>query len=323
MTQKKSKWQPIVTSITLLLGIALFVWLTLQQDSAKLYQAFLTVGWHGLLYVVAAHLFFPMVFSTQGWRVLLSHPPSFVLFYRARWIREAAKNLLPLMQLGGDAVGARVLVLGKVSTKDASIITIGDITTEAAALIPFSIVAIVLAVDIANGLNDPDMLQSAIGGGIVLVILTCAFLIMQKLGIFRFIENLLLSKFDTTIDLHDSLMTLYGDMRKSLTSTGWHCLGWLAGSLEIWIIFYVMGAPISYSEAILMEGLGQAIKSVTFFVPAGIGVQEGSFILIGSGLGLAPEIALAASLIRRCRHLIIGIPALIYWSRMEYDGKQS
>jgi hypothetical protein len=66
-----------------------------------------------------------------------------------------------------------------------------------------------------------------------------------------------------------------------------------------------------------IEGLVYAIRSVTFFIPLGAGVQEGGYVLIGGLLGLSPELALALSLLKRGRDLVIGTPALVCWQLIE------
>ncbi|HMJ49089.1 MAG TPA: hypothetical protein VK440_00755, partial [Burkholderiales bacterium] len=60
-----------------------------------------------------------------------------------------------------------------------------------------------------------------------------------------------------------------------------------------------------------------ALKSLAFFVPLGAGVQEGGYVLIGGLLGLSPDLALAVSLLKRARDLIIGLPALLVWHHIE------
>ena len=70
----------------------------------------------------------------------------------------------------------------------------------------------------------------------------------------------------------------------------------------------------------MLESLGQAARSAGFMVPGGLGIQEGGFLLIGSHIGLTPELALSLSLIKRGRELIIGIPGLIAWQIAEGRG---
>ena len=52
-------------------------------------------------------------------------------------------------------------------------------------------------------------------------------------------------------------------------------------------------------------------------MPGALGVQEGGFIVICRAFGLAPEVAIALSLVKRLREVVLGVPALIAWQRLE------
>jgi hypothetical protein len=67
----------------------------------------------------------------------------------------------------------------------------------------------------------------------------------------------------------------------------------------------------------VLESLTFAIRTAAFFVPAAAGVQEGGYILLGGALGIAPEIALALSLLKRGRELALGTVALLLWHSIE------
>ena len=66
-----------------------------------------------------------------------------------------------------------------------------------------------------------------------------------------------------------------------------------------------------------MHSLVRAVRSAAFPVPAGIGVQEGSFMLLAGIVGLSPEIGLAVALVKRVRELVGGVPGLIAWQVIE------
>jgi hypothetical protein len=66
-----------------------------------------------------------------------------------------------------------------------------------------------------------------------------------------------------------------------------------------------------------MESLLFASRSLAFFAPNALGVQEGAYALLAPLVGLAPADALALSLIKRARDLVIGAPALLVWQRLE------
>jgi hypothetical protein len=60
----------------------------------------------------------------------------------------------------------------------------------------------------------------------------------------------------------------------------------------------------------VIESLLYAARSLAFVVPNAVGVQEGAYLLLGASFGLTPEMALALSLLKRARDLVLGLPAL-------------
>jgi uncharacterized membrane protein YbhN (UPF0104 family) len=85
------------------------------------------------------------------------------------------------------------------------------------------------------------------------------------------------------------------------------------GAGEVWLALHFLGQPVTWLEAVLLESLGQAVRSTAFAVPGALGVQEGGFLVLGRLLGLPPEVALAVSLVKRVRELLLGVPGLLAW----------
>ena len=94
-------------------------------------------------------------------------------------------------------------------------------------------------------------------------------------------------------------------------------LAWAMGAAEIWLALYFMDIPVTIADALLLESLILAVRAAAFFVPGAVGVQEGAFVLLGAVIGIGPEVALALSLIKRVRELVIGVPALLAWQVAE------
>ncbi len=63
----------------------------------------------------------------------------------------------------------------------------------------------------------------------------------------------------------------------------------------------------------VIESLGQALKAAGFAVPGALGVQEGGYIVICQAFNLSPEVAIALSLVKRLREVVLGVPGLITW----------
>jgi uncharacterized membrane protein YbhN (UPF0104 family) len=80
----------------------------------------------------------------------------------------------------------------------------------------------------------------------------------------------------------------------------------------------MLAHPLSWGDALLLESLGQAIRGAAFAIPGALGVQEGGYLLLAPLVGLPPDVALAVSLAKRARELLLGVPGLLYlhfWER--------
>src|SRR5689334_24314772 len=91
----------------------------------------LAIGW-GLVAVTLFHLI-PMFLANLSWRALLpreSRPGVLPLLW-IRWIRESVTSLLPVAQLGGDLVCARLVHLQGVPAASAIGSMVVDLTVTA------------------------------------------------------------------------------------------------------------------------------------------------------------------------------------------------
>jgi hypothetical protein len=59
------------------------------------------------------------------------------------------------------------------------------------------------------------------------------------------------------------------------------------------------------------------LRTLAFFVPGAVGVQEASYALLGALFGVTPAAAIGFSLARRARDFLIGIPVLLAWNIQE------
>jgi uncharacterized membrane protein YbhN (UPF0104 family) len=85
------------------------------------------------------------------------------------------------------------------------------------------------------------------------------------------------------------------------------------GAGEVWLALHFLGHPIGFERALLLESLGQAVRTAAFVVPGALGIQEGGYLVLGTVLGLTPETALALSLAKRVREIVLGVPGLVVW----------
>jgi putative membrane protein len=260
--------------------------------------------------------------SAVAWRCAsgLSGPalPNLGAFFLVRWIRESVNSLLPVAQLGGNLVGIRLLMQRGVSGAAAGAGTTLDITVEALTQFVFTLTGIVTL-----ALLDADR---SWGGWLQGVAATMAlgiggFILAQRAGLLRIVEALarrLHGMFpalsvDKVRGLHDELMRLQRDRGALLRAGALHMLAWLAGVGETWLILRTMGIDIALPAATVIESLGMAARSAGFVVPGALGVQEAGFILVCDLFGIGPDAAIALSMLKRVRELLIGLPGLLAW----------
>jgi len=308
--------------LALIAGLLMTVWLIIDQGVATVGRAVVSIGW-GLPLILVVHLL-QVALSGAGWYALVRRQTdvSSPVFMNLRFIREAVDTLLPVIYIGGEAAVIHILRLKgmRVSLGTASIVV--DWTMELASQFLFTLLG--LALMLAAGYDGPG-LRWVVMVLAATVLTTIGFFLAQRYGMFRLLERFtarLGQSFtqlppDLLNGLHDNIRSLYSDKRDVLWSCLLHLLSWMGGTLEIWIILYFMGTPVGLGQALVMESLGTAIRSVAFVVPGGFGLQEGGFLLIGMIYGIPTSNGLALSLLKRIREILLGLPGLWMWRRYE------
>lgn len=306
----------------MLAGLILAIVLIAYQGAGAVAHAVASASW-GILVLAAFHLL-PLTCSALGWRAVLRHTwrGSLGYFLFARWVREHVAHLLPVLQVGGEVVGARLLTFRGLAPGIAGGSVVVDLTLEAATQLLFTLLGVMMLLVIGNQL---DLAGWMLFGLFIATALVAAFLLAQHRGLFLRIEHLLeqaakrnprfsLGRID---NLHETILALYRDRTNVLASSCYHFLCWVLGAGEVWLALYFMGHPITLPEALMLESLGEALRSAAFAIPGQLGVQEGGYMLLGKLVGLSPELGLALSLVKRVRALLLGLPALLVWQIME------
>lgn len=232
-------------------------------------------------------------------------------------------SLLPVAQVGGDFVRARLLTLRDVSSSIAGASVIVDLTIAVGAQIIFSSAGILMLIQY----EELDNTTFAVGIGVVILgILITGFIIAQRTGLFYKLTNII-EKIVKVGDwtaitggaraLDDGIQSIYRRHRDLIIAAFWRIFGVIVGSGQIMIGLHFLGHPVGLIEALILEGVMHAVRIAAFMIPAAIGVQEGGLVLVGMIVGIGPDTSLALSLLIRARSIVVGIPALIYWQLVE------
>ena len=320
-----------LATLTFLVGLAVAVGLILIHDAGAVATQLATLGW-GLAVVCAVHAL-PVAATALAWRSLLVSqgvraPVGYLL--ALRWIGDAVNALLPVAQIGGEIVRGRLLAKrgysGAVIAASVGI----DMTAALVSLLAFVVVGgSSVALHAGEGLPALELL---IGAGVLTGMLTI-LLILQSRGLLsrlgRRIEAAaadrprLLDVAGGTVALDDALRRLRQARGAVARCFLWRLAAWMLGAVEIWVALRLMGQPVDLLDAIALEAIAQAVRNAGFFVPAGIGVQEGGYLVGAAAIGVAPDAALALALVKRARDVLLGVPALGMWVLWENGNFRS
>ncbi len=279
----------------------------------------------GLIGFLAYYAYSLFVFVVLGAAWLAAAPGEPVkrlgLFTRARLLREAAADLLPFSQLGGIALGAWLVVQGGVSRPRVYASFVVDMSTEMASQLVFTLMGIGLLLSILAAGPEAASLRPQILAGVgVIAIFTVGLLVAQRpaLAFAQKMANAILPASAGAIeDVGIELRRIYSHRQSVLLAFLLNLAGWILSALGAWIALRLMGIDISIWTVLALESVIFALRSAAFMIPAGIGVQEAGYALLGPALGISPEVALALALIKRARDLAIAIPPLVVWQIAE------
>jgi putative membrane protein len=307
--------------IAALAGMLLAIALVALEGFAVITQVLASAFW-GILAVALFHLS-SVLLCALAWAAVMPatwrHP--LPLLFVIRWIREGVNSLLPVAQVGGVFVQARLLTFRGVSGDRAGASTVVDLTMEVTTLLLFALVGLgLLATNTQARAAAPLALGVAIGCPVII-----GFVAAQRFGLIRLLARLSerlarrsgWQSSRTLLALDDAIRTLYGNRRRLASCAALHFASWFLSAAEIWLLLRFMAEPAGPREAVIIASLGYAVRATGFLVPGALGVQEGGFMLLGTLVGVPPHLGLALSLAPRFREVLLGLPALAAWQLLE------
>lgn len=312
--------------IGLSVGVALAVALVAWQGAGTVTNLLASTSWKLLL--VAGFAVPQLLLASTSWRLLFpaGGAPRFGLVFLAMWIGVSINLMLPVANLGGDVVRARLLSLWTGRPRDAVASVVVDKTVLVATL---PILALIGTAAVLRLVPDSGSFGAAAGLVILLAIAIVLLVLAQRAGAFSFLaaravrlarrpgwEGLVAK----ASDLDGAIRDLYRRPGTILAACALRMLGRLSASGDVWLAARLLGHPITIVDAILLRSVGIVARAVAFPVPGGLGVQEGSFVALGSLIGMPPEVALATSLATRVREIVSSVPGLILWQYVEGRG---
>jgi putative membrane protein len=297
-------------------GIAACISLAAWSGIDEVGNAVASVGW-GMSFVVLTRTA-TVAIAGAGWWLLF--PASGRLPLRVavlfRFVREAVNTLLPLTQIGGDIIGARLLTFRAIPGPLAAASMIIDVLMQAATQFLFAgfglVTLIALGADrtVAGTVATGLALATPLLGGFYLAQRGGGHR-LRRIGLGRLKGDASWRVLGTVDAVYQCLSTIYAQRSNLVASSLVHMAGWLLGVAEVVIVLDCMGHPVTIAEALVVESLVQAVRAAAFAIPSALGAQEAGLILLCGIFGIPPDQALALSLIMRAAELVVGVPGLV------------
>ena len=310
------KWR---SAVGLVLGAAVLVGTLIYAGAGAVVRTLEGLHLTGLLIIVLAHV--PIVaFMGIAWRLAAgtARTASQRRFMWARLVRDAAAETLPFSQIGGFVLGVRALRLSGPAALRGVLSMSVDLIVELGAKLPYALAGVLalLAFAPGSGLARP----LAIGLALTAVAVAAPVLARRRLGsaLDRLIRRIS-QRWPVLASLRQ--LNAHGDVKAVLDDIlshraqlafafGLHLLCWALGAVEVWLVFQLLGKPVSAPEALVIDSVVAGLRTFVFMVPAAAGVQEASYVLACAVFGISPAAAVAASLARRARDLTLGAVTL-------------
>jgi glycosyltransferase 2 family protein len=314
----------IINLILLAIASIFFIWILQEVGWDTLGHYLWQVGWYWPLLLLPYGVVNWL--ECLSWKYMLVNAPERTTVGRLFWLRlggEALNQLTPTASLGGEPFKASRLQAEGVPLEVAS----------ASVVIHKGILVVSLTLYIFTGLAlAPIFLPDVAKHMLALLLATMGlaavgitFVVVQRRGPcghgFRFLSrrgwvpHFLQEREGFLLDLDTAMSHFYRQYPiRALLAFGLNFLSWLIHAVEVYLIFWLLGHPISLGVALCIDALAMLFTALGFFIPAAMGVQEGGNILLALSFNLGFTLGAAFSILRRIREAFwLSLGLMVVW----------
>ena len=319
----------IVEWVFLFGGLVLLGFLIAELGAATVVANLQLVGW-GMLPIILQELVSYFA-NTLGWLAAFPEPrPAIPLLYltQARIAGDAVNYVTPTATLGGEFVRTRLLRGRAASTSIVASVAVAKLA-QTVGQIAFVIIGLGIVLD--DTPLPAATRHGLLAGLAAFSALVVGLILAQRRGMFaplvRVCEGLGLPARAPEVTrrlqrLDEEIARIHANANGAFALSSFSFfVGWCIGIVEIYLILWFLGVPVSVHRALTIEVLSVAIDGMLFFVPAKAGTQEGGKVLIFTILGLDPAKGLALGIVRRIRELTWASIGLLILSRHQLSTR--
>ena len=303
-----------LSQICILLGLALFAVVLWQADLGDGMARLAGVGWAalGLVAVYAGVMLLDSVVWLIAWPGVPLNPRWLGRLMLARLIGEAVNGVTP-GGLAGEPVKLTLLHRRHGLDLQAGVasVVVGR-TLNLLGLLPF--IALGLALTVSQASVSPALQWAAVVTLLALTGGVAAFFAIQRLALSsqgagwlsRWLAGGRFQQAITAIRaVEDGVIGFYrGHPLRLVAGASVGFAQFCFSVLEGWLALALLGQPVDYATALMLEALVQLVRTSTFFVPGNLGTQDGAFVVLARELGLVGSLGLGVAVLRRFRELV-------------------
>jgi uncharacterized protein (TIRG00374 family) len=313
-------------NLILLTVAVIFFFLILNELGwAKLWDHLRQVGWYWPVLLLPYGLVNWL--EAVSWKYILIDLPEKTSLSRLFWLRlggEALNQLTPTASLGGEPFKAARLRADGVPIDQAA----ASVVIHKGILVCSLVLYIILGLALA-----PQYLPAALAhlkflslGALGLAAAAGAFVFLQHRGSFSsqgvaflnrrgWCPKFLQEREGFFANLDASLSSFYREYPgRAALAFSLFFLSWLLHAVEVYLMFWLMGHPISWGLALCLDSLAMLFTALGFFIPAAAGVQEGGNLLLALGFNLGLTLGATFSILRRLREAFwLSLGLLVVW----------
>jgi putative membrane protein len=304
--------------ILLALGLIVLSLLVWHIGPANIYEAASRLGPAALLVILIPSVIMYSI-EAYGWKVVLGRSAQGVPFWRLLTIRTAGEVVnmtTPTAYLGGEPLKAYLLKRYNVPMAEGAASVVIAKTTMTIAEVFYILTGIALAFWLlGTGNSAGQTITAALLSVGLLVCSIAGFVFIQQRGLFASILSLV-KKLGVRIrfleaqeehlrSIDQTIRNFYSHHQKAFyASMGIYFVGWMAESLEVFGIIYLLGGSVTVLSALSIGALAVFIKGGSFFIPGSLGAQDAGNLLLLQAFGYSDVTGITFALLRRFRELV-------------------
>lgn len=316
----------IRTAVAVGVGLLLLAFLLYHAGLEAVWERLRILGWWSPL-ILLPYAVIGLV-DALGWRVTLPavwrRRVPMTSIYMARMAGEAVNSVTPTAAVGGEPVKAYLLRAWGVPGGDAMASVVIAKTALTAAQSIFT------AIGLGAGLFYIGKPRVALAFLVGLVVLSAGFTLLlvwvqrrnPATAVLRWLRRFaprsaFLARFEGPVAaLDERLADFYHVERGAFVSASvWNFVGWILGVVEVQVMLTLIGHPVTWLEALIIEALAQPIRAAAIIIPGGIGTQELGGVWLCTQLQIPEPVAITLWLLKRARELVFDGIGLIYLAR--------